>query len=123
MIVVWMLGLTAAGAPPQPQPAPVEIEVVPSVIEGRVRLVLAGREGDQVYVDEWNAGALPLETQLAGGLHTFRVEGAKGLVTVQKNVEVVPGEVVTVDLTPPAPAPAPPPPPASAPPPAPANPT
>jgi hypothetical protein len=82
--------------------------------------VLAGREGDQVYVDEWNAGALPLETQLAGGLHMFRVEGAKGRVTVQKNVEIVPGEVVTVDLAPPPP-PAPPPAPATPPPPAPAK--
>jgi hypothetical protein len=121
MLVVWWFGQTGAAGPAQPPPEPVtEIEIVPSVVEGPVKLVFAGREGDQVFVDEWNAGALPLETQLAGGLHTFRVEGAKGKVTVQKVVDVVPGQVVTVDLTPPPPpAPAP----APVPPATPANPT
>lgn len=116
MIVVWLFGQTGAAGPPQSPPAPVtEIEVVPSVVEGQVRIMFAGREGDRVYIDEWNAGALPLETTLAGGLHVFRVEGPRGPLTVQKIVDVVPGEVVTLDLAPPPPPPPPPPAPAPAP--------
>jgi hypothetical protein len=106
MVVAWWLGTMAVAAPPAPKPASEpEIVVVPSVVEGMVRMVYAGREGDAVYVDGWNAGQLPLETQLAGGIHKFRIDGPKGRFEVERNVEVVPGQVVVVDLAPPPPPP------------------
>ena len=108
MVVVWWLGTMAMAAPATPPAASStepEIIVVPSVVEGMVRMVYAGREGDPVFVDGWNAGVLPLETQLAGGLHRFRVDGPKGRVESDRNVEVVPGQVVVLDLGPPPPPP------------------
>ena len=68
-------------------------------------MVYAGREGDPVYIDGWNAGLLPLETTLAGGLHKFRIDGSKGRIEIDRNVEVVPGQVVVLDLAPPPPPP------------------
>jgi len=39
------------------------------------RFVLDGREGDEVRVDGLSFGALPLETELAEGVHTIEVIG------------------------------------------------
>jgi hypothetical protein len=62
-----------------------------------VTIVLAGREGDAVYIDGWNAGVLPLETEIVGGLHTFRIEGEQGRVELERNVDFSQGPA-TVDL-------------------------
>ena len=70
---------------------------IAAVEQGTVRIVLAGREGDAVYVDGWNAGVLPLETELVGGLHTFRVEGEQGRVEVQQAIDFS-GGTPTIDL-------------------------
>ncbi|MEZ4240436.1 MAG: PEGA domain-containing protein [Myxococcota bacterium] len=92
-------GAAAAGTPaaPAPQPAPV-IEVVPQFPEGQVRLVAAGREGDAVSIDGWQAGELPLTTQLAEGPHQFVVEGSGGKLQVEIYVKVKPKDVLEIDL-------------------------
>jgi hypothetical protein len=108
MGVVWFLGAVAIAGPSASPPgtsSEPEIVVVPSVVEGAVKLVFAGREGDLVYIDGWKAGALPLETTLAGGIHHFRIDGETSRVELDLNVEVVPGQVVVVDLAPPPPPP------------------
>jgi hypothetical protein len=92
----------ALGGPPAPAPAP-EIEIVPQFPEGQIRVVLPGREGDEVFVDGWSAGKLPVVTELAEGLHRFRVEGAAGKVEREVYVTVKPKEVLEIDLTVPAP--------------------
>ena len=70
---------------------------IAAVEQGTVRVVLAGRDGDAVYIDGWNAGVLPLETEIVGGLHMFRVEGEQGRVEVERNVEFTAG-AATIDL-------------------------
>ena len=105
MGVVWILGAVAIASPPATSESGPEIVVVPSVVEGTVKLVFAGREGDTVYIDGWKAGALPLETTVAGGIHHFRIEDDTSRVELDLNVEVVPGQVVVVDLAPPPPPP------------------
>ena len=113
MRVVWLLWAVAIASPSTSPPgtsSDPEIVVVPSVVEGTVKLVFAGREGDVLYIDGWKAGALPLETTLAGGIHHFRIDGETSRVELDLNVEVVPGQVVVVDLAPPPPPPPVPPP-------------
>ena len=106
--MMWMLVLPAFAGPEAPAaPAPV-IEVVPHFVQGQVHLFLAGREGDQVFIDDFPFGVLPLTTELTGGPHRFRVDGAKGRHTIELEVKIVPDGVAQLDLaTPPPPPPAP----------------
>lgn len=100
--IVVLIGSLIAGpalaGPPSPAPA-TEIEVVPHFPEGQVRLTLPGREGDQVYVDGWAAGKLPLVTMLAEGPHLFRVDGAAGRLEREVYVKVNPKQVLEIDLS------------------------
>jgi len=45
---------------------------------GTITVVLEGRDGDPVFIDNWNAGVLPLTTEIISGHHDFRVEGEEG---------------------------------------------
>lgn len=91
---IWMLGVATAGPPDAPQ----DVEIVYNTErQGKVRIVLAGREGDTIRVDGWVLGTLPLETELVEGLHTFKVEGAAGVVEVKTNL-VVSDEITQLDL-------------------------
>jgi hypothetical protein len=96
--------------------APKNVEIVQQFLEGSVRIVMAGREGDAVFVDGWDAGPLPLATELSEGPHVFRVEGAKGRHQIERMVTLVAGRVTEIDLavpeTPPPPVEPPKPPPA-----------
>lgn len=47
---------------------------------GVLTLTLPGREGDAVFIDNWMAGVLPLESEIVGGFHDLRVEGRAGTV-------------------------------------------
>lgn len=107
--MIWLVPAALAEPPPAPAPPPV-IEVVPHFREGQVHLFFAGREGDDVYVDGWNAGVLPLTTQLMEGLHRFRVEGKKGRHEIEVVVTLAESGVTPLDLSgapPPPTAPAP----------------
>jgi hypothetical protein len=108
----WMLSLAMAGPPSSGSPPiggtvkpPTGVEIVPAVLEGSVRLVLPGREGDEVYVDGWPAGPLPVLTQLAEGPHQVKVDGVKGKVEVEVWVTVVKDKVPEIDLSAPPPPP------------------
>lgn len=111
--VLWLAALATAGDPPTdpkaPKPLPpkvvTEIQVIPAMVQGTVKLVLAGRDGDRVYIDGWNAGSLPVETELAEGPHIFRVEGEKGKHEVSIYVTPAAGKVTEVDLSVPVAAP------------------
>ncbi len=105
MLTLWMATARAAEPPPAPPPAPV-IEVVGQTQQGRVKLVFPGREGDKLWVDGWEWGVLPTETELAEGEHEFRVDGPKGeKVTVKLIVPASSANLVTVDLSKPTAAP------------------
>lgn len=111
-MMFWMLNLALAGTTSEGPPiggtvkAPPNVEIVPSVLEGSVKLVLPGREGDEVYVDGWPAGSLPVVTQLAEGPHQVRVNGPKGKLEVEVWVTVTSGAVPEINLAaPPAPPP------------------
>lgn len=86
---------------------PPNVEIVQQFLEGSVRVVMAGREGDAVFVDGWQAGVLPLETQLVEGSHTFRVEGKSGRHEIERTVPLVVGRVPVIDLAVPEPVVAP----------------
>lgn len=75
---------------------PTTLEVA-AVQQGPVRLLCAGREGDKVYVDGWNAGVLPLDTELVSGPHEFRIEGEQGRVVTKRVVDFSQG-TATIDL-------------------------
>ncbi len=97
---MWMLlsGMALAGPPMPPPPNP-EIEVVrDEPAQGKFRLVYAGREGDALKVDGWPFGNLPVETELAEGLHTFRIDGEAGKVEVSTTLVVQADAVVEIDL-------------------------
>jgi hypothetical protein len=97
MLHLWLV--TASAAPPAPPaPAP-EIEIVGQTLQGPVRLTLPGREGDKLFVDGWEWGVLPVDTELAEGEHEFRVEGPKGEKLVVKfMVSLTAGQVTLIDL-------------------------
>lgn len=116
MVVLWLQSTSWAADPPKAEPAPktkivTEIEVVPQLLEGPVLLTMPGRDGDAVYVDGWNAGTLPVQTDLAEGPHTFRVEGPLGkhevsiYVTVTKDKSVTKLDLSAPIAPPPQPAP------------------
>ena len=116
LVFAAILGTTArAGdSPTKPAPGPkpqvvTEIEVVPQFQQGSVKLTMPGRDGDPVYIDGWNAGTLPVETDLAEGPHVFRVEGPAGKHEVSIYVTVAKDKVTMLDLTNPVAAPPPPP--------------
>ncbi len=110
---IWMLGLAVAGPMTSEEIEAMrkrseEIEAMRRRAEsievvhhterqGKVRIVLAGREGDAVRVDGWVLGTIPLETELVEGLHTLKVEGEAGVVEVKTNI-VVADEIVEIDL-------------------------
>jgi hypothetical protein len=98
----WLVLSASAAPPPAPPPAPV-IEVVPAFVQGQVHVFLAGREGDQVFIDDFPFGVLPLTTELTEGPHKFRVEGAKGRHVADLEVKIAPGAVAELDLAPPPP--------------------
>jgi hypothetical protein len=108
----WMFAVAMAGPPSSSSPPiggtvkpPNGVEIVPAVLEGSVRLVLPGREGDEVFVDGWSAGSLPVLTQLAEGPHQVRVDGTKGKVEVEVWVTVVKDKVPEINLSAPPPPP------------------
>lgn len=113
--VLWLAALAGAGDPPpdpkDPKPLPpkvvTEIQVIPAMVQGQVKLVMPGRDGDRVFIDGWNAGSLPLETELAEGPHIFRVEGEKGKHEVSIYVTPAAGKITEVDLSAPVAAPVP----------------
>jgi len=116
MLLVWLgtnldtVGWAADPTPKPPAPKVVtDINVVPAFQEGQVKLTMPGRDGDAVYVDGWNAGTLPVQTDLAEGSHVFKVEGPTGTHEVSIYVTVSKDKVTTVDLTEPMAAPPPPP--------------
>lgn len=76
----------------------VVIEVVPNVIEGQVRVFMPGRDGDELFVDEWTAGPLPVQTTLAEGFHHFRIEGKAGRQIIEAYVTPVVDKVIDLDL-------------------------
>ena len=77
------------------QPQQVEDEAA----QGPVKILMAGREGDTLKVDGWPFGTLPVETELAAGLHRFRIEGEAGVVEIDAVVHVLTSTVVEIDLT------------------------
>lgn len=85
--------IVESGLPDTPVAAPVA-----PVEQGRVHIVLAGREGDPVSIDGWNAGVLPLDTELVAGPHVFRVDGPAGRVQVELHVVLEAGRVAEIDL-------------------------
>jgi hypothetical protein len=110
-MVFLHFAIAAVAAPPAPPPAPPApvIEIVGQTQQGAIHLQWPGREGDKLFVDGWEWGVLPLDTELAEGEHEFRVEGEKGpRATVTVMVRVVPGQTTVLDLsvppTPPVPA-------------------
>ena len=66
--------------------------------QGQVRISLAGREGDTLKIDGWPFGTLPVETELAAGLHTFQVDGEAGRLQFDAVVIVQAEGVVEIDL-------------------------
>lgn len=87
----WLWSLVAAAQPSN-------IEVVPQVTQGAVTFVLAGREGDPLFIDGWKAGVLPLETDIAEGFHELRVEGEQGKVVVARMVALNKSGKTVIDL-------------------------
>lgn len=65
--------LTSEGQTTAPSAA-----AIAATTTGTVRFTLPGREGDTVFVDHWQAGVLPLEMEIVGGLHDLRIEGPQG---------------------------------------------
>lgn len=108
--MLWSLFVLAHAGPIEVEPPPQIVVVDDPSIEGTVKLVFPGREGDTVYVDGWKIGTLPIETVLAQGLHTFRIEGASGKVTFDLPVSPNPAKLIQLVLAAPAPAPPPAPP-------------
>src|SRR5688572_5835375 len=113
--MTWWLAVAVLAAPPKPAAPEPEIEVVPHFHQGQVKIVLAGREGDPIYIDDFAFGVLPLTTELTEGPHRFRVDAsAKGpKVVVDLEVKITANVVADIDLAakpataPPAPAPVP----------------
>lgn len=102
----WMLLATAsAGVGPfsVPEPKPKVFGTAPQAVEdqadqGQVKIVMAGREGDALKIDGWPFGNLPVETELAAGLHEFRVDGEAGVVELEAVVHVSATAVTEIDL-------------------------
>ncbi|MCA9495163.1 MAG: hypothetical protein KC621_34785 [Myxococcales bacterium] len=93
----WTMAALAAPTPAPAAPEPI-IEIVPTLTQGQFRLSYAGRDGDRIFVDGWEAGVLPLQTELAEGSHQFRLEGAQGKLVVELYTKPVAEQVVEVDL-------------------------
>lgn len=117
--MIWLATAWAAEPPAEPAPPAPIIEIVGQTQQGPVKFVFPGRDGDRLFVDGWEWGVLPTQTDLAEGEHEFRVEGPKGeKVTRKLLVPANAANLVTVDLSqadgglvitplaPPAPAPA-----------------
>lgn len=107
----WTMSLAFAGPPGTPiggtVKAPPNVEIVPAVLESSVRLVFAGREGDEVLVDGWPAGPLPVLTQLAEGPHKVRVDGPKGRLELEVWITVTADQIPEINLAAPPPLPSP----------------
>jgi hypothetical protein len=88
------------GVAPRPRGAQTLVVTDPAA-EGPFKLVMPGQEGSTVYADGWKLGVLPLETVLAEGLHTFRIESPKGAVEIEIQVTPSAQRTVELDLTPP----------------------
>ncbi|MCB9685395.1 MAG: hypothetical protein H6735_10175 [Alphaproteobacteria bacterium] len=93
----WTMAALAApqSAPAAPEPI---IEIVPTLTQGQFHLTYTGRDGDRIFIDGWEAGVLPLQTELAEGSHQFRIEGAQGKLVVELYTAPVAEQVVEVDL-------------------------
>jgi len=76
-------------------PTPAQLAAVEM---GTVTIVHAGRAGDAVFIDNWNAGVLPLTTDIISGTHDFRVEGDAGTIEAAGVLVAFDGGAVTVDL-------------------------
>ena len=70
-----------------------------AVVMGTVTIHLPGREGDAVFIDNWQAGVLPLESEIIGGLHDLRVEGEAGTVRFDQYLLEFEDGRATVDLS------------------------
>src|SRR5262245_24233563 len=104
--VAWIAAVAGAADPMDPKPKVVtEIQVIPAMVQGTCKLSMPGRDGDVVYIDGWNAGSLPVTTEVAEGPHIFRVEGEKGKHEVSIYVTITKGKVTDVDLSAPVAAP------------------
>lgn len=91
-----MLWMWAAVAMADPGP---DVEIVkPEDREGTVVLSLPGRDGDVVKCDGWALGALPIETKLVEGVHTFEVAG-KEPFSVTTKLEFEGDTALTLDLS------------------------
>lgn len=108
----WAIALSTWANPPAnespgPKKAPVVIEVVPTVVEGQFKVTLADHEGDDLLVDGWPAGTLPVVTTLAEGPHRFRIKRGETLLKeIEAYVIPVADKVVEIDLAhPPKPPP------------------
>ena len=98
MLVPWIA--TAVAAPPEPPPPAPTIEIVGQTQQGQVRLVWPGREGDKLFVDGWEWGVVPVETELAEGEHLFKIEGPKGpTATIPVMLKLTAGQPTTIDLS------------------------
>jgi peroxiredoxin len=55
-----------------------------AMTQGMLVVTLEGRDGDPVFIDNWNAGPLPLQSEVIGGLHDVRIEGEAGTVRLDQ---------------------------------------
>lgn len=94
MFYMWA-AIAVAAPPPEP-----EVEIVrESYEEGPVKLTFPGREGDEVSVDGWRLGKLPVETSLLQGIHTFDVKGKAGPFSITTNLQFSETKPLALDLS------------------------
>lgn len=76
----------------------VETSLGDGPVEGPASIVAAGMEGARLWIDGRPEGTIPADVKLSPGLHKFKVSGPAGTLEVEREVWVLDGATVQIDL-------------------------
>ncbi len=77
----------------------VETSLGDGPVEGPASIVAEGMEGARLWIDGRPEGTIPANVMLTPGLHKFKVSGRDGTIEVEREVWVLDGATVQIDLS------------------------
>lgn len=77
----------------------VETSLGDGPVKGPASIIAAGMEGARLWIDGRPEGTIPADVTLSPGLHKFKVSGPAGSIEVEREVWVLDGATVQIDLT------------------------
>jgi hypothetical protein len=77
----------------------VETSLGEGPVEGPASIVAEGMDGARLWIDGRPEGTIPANVMLTPGLHKFKVSGRDGVIEVEREVWVLDGATVQIDLS------------------------